>query len=65
MLVTGTVLVGAGVDVEVAGTVLEGAGVEVAAAARTQQHHAHRDDAVQQPTLPCCRPKRSCSCMLD
>ncbi len=30
--VAGTVLVGAGVDVEVAGTVVEGAGVEVAAA---------------------------------
>ena len=36
MLVTGAVLVGAGVDVEVAGTVVEGAGEEVAAAARKQ-----------------------------
>ena len=36
MLVVGTVLVGSGVDVEVAGTVLEGEGEEVAAAARKQ-----------------------------
>ena len=36
VLVTGAVLVGAGVDVEVAGTVVEGAGEEVAAAARKQ-----------------------------
>ena len=52
MLVAGTVLVGAGVAVEVAGTVVEGAGVVVAAAAFIQQH------AVQQPSLACCRPGR-------